>query len=131
VETFQIASSFGSLQPVGSGVPTGAEPRAITVEPSGRYLYIANTGSNNVSQYSINALTGELTELAPAVAAGTTPVSIAADYNGKFVYVLSQGTSQVLTFVIDQSTGQLNLTAVTAAPTGPGAAQVVVSSEVQ
>jgi len=39
----------------------------MAVEPSGRFAYVANQGSNNLSMYTINSLTSALTP------AGTIP----------------------------------------------------------
>ena len=57
-------------------VAAGPSPMAVTVDPSGRYAYVANGGGNNVSQYTIGA-DGSLTAMATAtVAAGTYPASV-------------------------------------------------------
>jgi 6-phosphogluconolactonase len=59
----------------------------VTVDPSGKYAYVANQGSNNVSQYTIGA-NGSLTAMSNAtVAAGASPVSVAVDPSGTYAYV--------------------------------------------
>jgi DNA-binding beta-propeller fold protein YncE len=58
-------------------VGTGTTPHAVTVDPTGRYAYVANSGDNNVSQYTIGA-GGALNVMTPAtVGAGATPYSAA------------------------------------------------------
>jgi len=42
-------------------VPAGLSPTSIAIDPSGKFAYVANAGSNNVSMYSIDAATGALT----------------------------------------------------------------------
>ena len=36
-------------------------PTSIAVDPSGKFAYVTNSGSNDVSMYSIDPATGELT----------------------------------------------------------------------
>ena len=40
---------------------------------SGRFAYVANDGSDDVSGFSINATTGALTSIGATVGAGTGP----------------------------------------------------------
>jgi 6-phosphogluconolactonase (cycloisomerase 2 family) len=56
-------------------VPAGSKPNAITVDASGKFAYVANQGSNDVSAYTINASSGALSPLA-AVSACASPVAI-------------------------------------------------------
>ena len=66
----------GSLAPMTpSIVTTGTFPRSVTVDPSGRYAYVANFGSANVSQYTIGA-DGSLTAITAAIVAGTNPTFV-------------------------------------------------------
>jgi len=60
-------------------VSTGTSPVSFAAHPSGRYVYVANSGSNDVSQYTIGA-DGSLTPMALALApAGMNPRSVAVD----------------------------------------------------
>jgi DNA-binding beta-propeller fold protein YncE len=62
---------------VGAAVPAGTDAYSITVDASGKFAYVANFGSANVSAYAINATTGALTALASSpIAAGIQPISI-------------------------------------------------------
>jgi DNA-binding beta-propeller fold protein YncE len=58
-------------------VAAGDTPTSIALDPSGKYVYVTNSGDNTVSQYSV-ASNGTLTALmqGPA-AAGNAPNSIA------------------------------------------------------
>jgi 6-phosphogluconolactonase (cycloisomerase 2 family) len=49
----------------------------VTVDPSGRFAYVANSSSNDVSAYTINASTGALTSIGSNALAGTSPSSVA------------------------------------------------------
>lgn len=96
----------------GSNFQTGTNPASVTVEPSGRYAYVANSfngaGGNSVSGYSINASTGKLTSLGAPVSAGSSPRSVIADPSGKFVYVANYVSDNVSVFSIDNATGALS-----------------------
>lgn len=53
----------------------GLDPESVTVDPSGKFAYVANVGGD-VSAYTINATTGALTSIGPAVAAGHSPIFV-------------------------------------------------------
>ena len=53
----------------------GTAPYSVTVDPSGKFAYVANEGSANISVYTINQTTGALTA-GTAVAAGSGPISV-------------------------------------------------------
>jgi 6-phosphogluconolactonase len=58
----------GGLTPLLFGpFPTGGFPMSITIEPRGKYVYVANYNSNSVSSYSLNLANGTL-----GASAGTT-----------------------------------------------------------
>lgn len=38
-----------------------AEPTSVAVDPSGKFAYVANNGSSDVSAFTINTATGALT----------------------------------------------------------------------
>ena len=76
ISAYTINASTGALTSAGTttAVP-GTDPNSVTVDPSGKFAYVANHGSNNVSAYTINASTGALSGGA-VVAAGTNPISV-------------------------------------------------------
>ena len=60
----------------------------MTVDPSGRFAYVANLVGDNVSAYTINSSTGALSAVAGSpFAAGNDPWSVTVDPSGKFAYV--------------------------------------------
>jgi 6-phosphogluconolactonase (cycloisomerase 2 family) len=79
----------------------------VTVIPSvGEFAYVANTGSSNISGYTINQTTGALTN-PTTVAAGTNPYSVTVDPSGNFAYVANMGDSTISGYTINQTTGAL------------------------
>ena len=75
VSQYVVDAETGQLRPNGY-VSTGDRPYSITVDPSGRTTYVANQGSDTVSQYNIGA-TGALTPLSPPTAStGPSPISV-------------------------------------------------------
>jgi len=98
IAVFTIGSS-GTLSPV-QGSPinnTYSDPLSMIFDPSGKYLYVANQGSNNVAAYSITSagLPTALTSSTTTNAFGTeaSPSFLVADPTGKFLFVGNQGSS--------------------------------------
>jgi 6-phosphogluconolactonase len=57
-------NSDGSLTPVGSSQPAEQYPNAVVVDPTNEFAYSANTNSNTVSAYRVDAMTGALQPVA-------------------------------------------------------------------
>lgn len=128
VSTFQVNTSSGFLTPTGSSVATGSVPSWIEVSPTGSFAYVANTESNTVSIYSVNAVTGLLTPATggSSTAVGHQPSSLAFDASGNFVLVTNFGDNTVSVFQVNNVTGQLSAVASSPFATGNGPVHVVV-----
>ena len=110
VSGYAIDPSTGALTAIpGSPFAAGPDPTSVAVDPSGKFAYVANSGSNNVSGYTINPSTGALTTIVGLpFAPGTDPASMTVDPSGKFVYVANGDFSNNVTgYTIDPSTGAL------------------------
>ncbi|HUQ49853.1 MAG TPA: beta-propeller fold lactonase family protein [Terriglobales bacterium] len=93
VSAFSIADSTGVLTAIsGSPFPAGISPSALASDPAGKFLYVANTGSDSINAYSIDATTGGLTALGTVNLNGG-PAGLAVHPTGKFLYAAidSQG----------------------------------------
>ena len=98
-----------------------------------QFVYAANTGSNDVSAYTIDPRTGALTPIAgspfpvgsESLFAGSEPLSVAVDPSGRFTYV-TNSTGGVSGFMIDSSTGALTAIAGSPFPSGLFPASVAV-----
>jgi 6-phosphogluconolactonase len=110
-------SSSGNPNPVS----VGTAPRALAISRDSQFLYVANSGSDNVSAFTIGAA-GVLTLVPQAegptkpVGAGvSSPIALAVTPNGRFLYVATSTSSMVTVFQVDAS-GVLTLVP----PAGPG-----------
>lgn len=113
----------------GSPISAGAAVEALALHPSGKYLYAANSGSNNISLYTISS-TGGLTEVTPRANAGTSPTLVVTDAAGSFLYAANSGSNDISVFAISSSSGQLTpvpQTSGTNAPIGMQAMNMAVS----
>jgi 6-phosphogluconolactonase (cycloisomerase 2 family) len=104
VSAYSIGA-MGALTPIGAPVASGSLPNAVAVDPTGKFVYVANLNSDDISAYSIGAA-GVLTPIGDPVAAGTGPVSVAVDPTGKFVYVPNEGSNDISAYSIG-ATGAL------------------------
>jgi 6-phosphogluconolactonase (cycloisomerase 2 family) len=111
---YNVDSKSGALASIGT-IAAGTTPFAVTVDPTGRFAYVANQTSNDVSMYSIDPKSGALTALGTVPTTGTDPVSITIDTSGKFAYVANQ-INNVSVYAIDAGSGILSSTS--SAPAG-------------
>src|SRR6202163_796180 len=89
LHAFTMNSLTGALSEIpGSPFSVGSNPCCIAVDPTGRFIYVVNSSSNDITGFSVNASTGILTPLpgSPFVT-GNNPVSLAIDPTGRFLYV--------------------------------------------
>lgn len=85
-------------------IATQNGPRALVIDPTGAYLYVANESSNTISAYSINQTTGALISIGTPLATGTTPYSIAMNPAGPYLYVANSGSSSDISAYTRNST---------------------------
>ncbi len=119
IARFTMSSSGPTY--VGPQFTTGSAPTGIAVHPTGKFLYCANSVSNDVSAFTVDDATGDLTPIGSATPAGTGPGSITIDPTGKFAYAVNNGSNDVSVFSIDQTTGALTLQGTAATGTSPAA----------
>ncbi len=72
-----------------------------------RFVFVANSGSNNISAFVANTTTGALTAVANSpFAAGTSPESVGSDDQGRFLYAANSGGG-VSAYLINRNDGSL------------------------
>jgi 6-phosphogluconolactonase len=111
VSAYRIADN-GALTPVArSPFPAGISSSSVAVDLFGRFVYVANSGSNinslkpgSVSAYRI-AENGALTPVAgsPFLAGSSAPISVAVDLFGRLVYVANQASNNVSAYRIAEN----------------------------
>ena len=102
VSSFSIDLSTGLLTATGSEVPTGSVPSAMLLAPSGTALFVTNSGTNNISAYTVKS-DGTLAAAGGTQPTGMTPVNMAMDSAGHFLFVANQG------FQIDPTSGTVSV----------------------
>jgi 6-phosphogluconolactonase len=116
ISMYRADSCSGGLTPLNPGtIPTGVDngfnAESMAIDPTGRFLYVANLGSNatdagTVSMFIVNPSTGLLTPSSPAqVPTGFFPQGIAASSN--FVYTANSDDNSVSMFTINTTNGLL------------------------
>jgi YVTN family beta-propeller protein len=92
-----------------TGTGNCSSPFGAAVDPSGKYLYIANYATTGVSQYTINSSSGALTNITTTTpTAGTNPAFIMFDPGGKFVYVANLGSKSITELKFNSKDGSLS-----------------------
>jgi 6-phosphogluconolactonase (cycloisomerase 2 family)/uncharacterized caspase-like protein len=113
-----INSITGAMS-LGSYTAAGIRPRNVAIEPKGKFLYVANSDSDNVSAFTINSSTGALSEVSGSpFRAGAAPYGVAVDPTGRFVYVANKDSANVSAFAINPTTGALSKVVGSPFPTG-------------
>ena len=107
----------------------GRAPYTVAIDPTGKFAYVPNAGSNNVSAYTIDAASGALTPVKGSpFKAGIAPVSMTVDPTGKFAYAASFWSDNISGYAIDPTSGALKpLPGSPFANTGAGPFDVVIS----
>ena len=108
----------------------------VAIDGQGKFLFVLNPASNNISMFQIDSSTGALAEVPNSpFAAGPTinpslapslPISLATEKSGNFLYVgyangNSSTTSALVPFAIDAANQRLTLTAQQSLDFGDGA----------
>jgi 6-phosphogluconolactonase len=88
-------SATGTLSPLpGSPFPVGSVPLYVTTDPAGKFLYVSNAFSSDISAFTINALSGALVPIAGSpFANGTSPITLAVDPSATFLYVTNDAST--------------------------------------
>ena len=134
VSAYTINSITGALTPVnGSPFLTGGTaPRSVTIDPSGKFAYVANDGSNDVSAFTITPSgpnAGALVAAgSPVSSGGVHPLYVTVDPTGRFAYVANQSDDTVTAFTINTTTGVLTSAGTVAQTSGSSPVSVTVDS---
>lgn len=139
VSMYTINAATGALTSIGTMAAPCASPPSpgscasfsVTVDPSGKFAYVANEGGfapTSISMYSVDGTTGALTFIG-VVSAGGRAIFVTVDPSGKFAYVATWSDTpgsagNVSMYSIDGSTGALTSIGQIAAGTDPASVAV-------
>ncbi len=134
VSAYTIDSTTGALSPVsGSPFAAGSAPTSIQVDPSNKFVYVANSFSFTISAYAIDSTTGALSAISGSpFSTGAFPRAMAAHPSGKFLYVPNCGNAfctaggNVSAYTINSTTGALSPISGSPFAAGLGAVSVAV-----
>lgn len=82
IDTTQISSGLDDL--IETTVTVGSEPRGITVDPYGDYVYVTNYGSDTLSIIDTGSY-----QVSTVEDVGTGPWGVLADPDGDYIYVVN------------------------------------------
>ena len=88
-----------------SPITGGTGVQSLAVHPSGKYLYAANAGENDISLFTISPYSVPV-EMA-RTPSGTSPTLLVMDTAGQFLYVANSGSQNISVFSIDSTSGVL------------------------
>ena len=124
---FSVASSGVLTQIPGSPFPTGGIGSgggafaANRIRVLGNLLFASNSGSNDISVFSIDPATGAISSVAgspfPSEVFGGNGISLAVTPNGKFLFAAGVDSNTIKAFIVD-SNGSLTPALVPPIPAG-------------
>ncbi len=130
IRVFTIGTG-GVLQEI-SGSPFASQlgPQSIVVDPSNKYVYVANRTANVITGYTLGT-GGTLTPLSSSpFSTGSTPNAMSLDSTGKYLFVVNSGGSPDMQVFSFDATTAGKLDAVTSVATGTDPAGAVALSVV-
>jgi 6-phosphogluconolactonase (cycloisomerase 2 family) len=105
VTTYALDGATGSLKlPVTTS--TASHSSALGVDPTGKFAYLGNSSSHELTAYAINPTTGALTQVGTPVSGSGTPYF---EPKGRFLYAASTFPTR-LAYAINGATGELTAT---------------------
>jgi 6-phosphogluconolactonase len=110
ISSYKVNSN-GTVTAITHSLPTFAAGNCWdAITPDGRWVYVSNSGSDNISGFNIHK-DGSLTPIAGTVL-GNNPsgghnVDIAVSADGKFVYTINSQSGNIGIFAINQTDGTL------------------------
>lgn len=107
VTAYSINASTGLLTEINT-LASGIQPYDITIDPSGRFVYTANSfvSENNIGHYAVDGDTGALSFVS-FVPAGTSTISIQFDPTGQFAFATNSNSNEISVYRMDPVSGEL------------------------
>jgi 6-phosphogluconolactonase len=97
---------------IGSPAAAGSGSRSMTIDAKGKFLYVANETSGDVSAFTLNPASGTPSSSGAALKADSRSFGVAVDPAGHFAYVANFGADNISIYSIEPSSGALTATGV-------------------
>jgi len=123
LKIFSIGSD-GNLTQIGTA-PTGTFNTFVCVSANGRFVYVTNQTTSDVSVLSSGS--SGLTLVGNRSSGGTTAVGCATEPTGNYLYINNTGSGNFVLFKIDRTSGDITL--VQALSAGAGAQGIAVQTQ--
>ena len=96
-----------------TGYTAGTVPSSIVIDPTSRFVYVADEYSNQIISYGISATsTGNLTSLQTSpTTTGSVPTNLIVDPRGKYLLVSNYNANTISSYSINAANGALGGTA--------------------
>lgn len=109
VSQYTVAADGSLAVMTPATVPAGTGPSGVTVDPQGRFAYVANHIESSISQYRI-AADGSLspTGAPAAVPDGGQPLGVTIDPSGRYAYVALGSSNSVAQYTVSADDGKLS-----------------------
>jgi 6-phosphogluconolactonase len=115
--SYAVQGSGGFIIPLQGGsstqTPTGNLPSAITVDPRGKFIYVANYLDGTVSGFALNATTGVPSALAGTSSSTATdpgPAAISVENSiGRYIYTANFIGNSISGLYFDPNAGTTNI----------------------
>jgi uncharacterized repeat protein (TIGR01451 family) len=133
ISQYRISPATGKLTPLSPATvatPGSPDSGSIKVAPDGKYVYVANTGTDKVAQYRISPATGALSSKPVAtVVTGSGPESVTIAPDGKSAYVTEPMAGVIAQYRISAATGRLSPASPATVATGPGPHDIAITPD--
>lgn len=109
IYAYTVDPSSGELSIVsGSPFSAGLLPLSLTIDPSGRFIYVIYGLQGNIYAYTIDTTSGALVSISGSPYATTSPPdNVVIEPSGRFVYALVSSLGEYSIFDINKETGAL------------------------
>jgi 6-phosphogluconolactonase (cycloisomerase 2 family) len=92
IDQYSVDYQTGALGPIGTPVAAGNNPTRLIASPSGKFVYVINTGDSTVQEFAVQG-DGTLASKNTYATGGSHPAAIAIDPQGAFLYIANTCTA--------------------------------------
>jgi 6-phosphogluconolactonase len=103
-----VPTSFQRISALPTGFSGRNDAAEIAIDPSGKFLYTSNRGSDTIAVFSVQHRGGRLTLVANVPTGGKEPRHFAIDPTGNFLLAENQNSNSIVVFRINRETGALS-----------------------